>query len=204
MAKGFLRRARPAALLVLAVLAPPAPGAAVEFGDVGVAPEPEPKGSPTHGYTEYRVRVRNNSAERGYKVTLSVPDGSYSARGLDQIRSVSRTVEVGPGQTVTASLLHPVHPVVVGGGMTVRLDGRLQEKAVPLAVYSLAPGGRGGWARGGYAPSLGYPGGDAPVVLVSARLGDAFRPPFLGGGPGGPMLWPGAPEEADPEPGGEG
>src|SRR5262245_53597522 len=166
MAKGLLPRALPAALLGLALLAPRAPGAAVEFGDVVIAPEPEPKGGPTHGYTEYRVRVRNNSAERGYKVTLSVPDDSYSARGLDQIRSVSRTVEVGPGQTVTASLLHPVHPIVVGGGMTVRLDGRLQERVVPLALYSLAPGGRGGWAPGGFAPGLGYGGGGAaPVVL---------------------------------------
>ncbi len=166
----MLRLAAPAALLALLVCAflPAAAEAKTTYGEIVLEVEAAPQGTTAHGYSEYRFQIVNRSADRGHQVTLSLPHQSFGGRYDTSIRSVSQSVEVGAGQTVTVSLLCPPRPEVNGRGVAVTIDGQLKEEPVPLNVGA------------GYGSS-----GPSTLVLVSRRVlpgGDPFGP--FGGGPG--------------------
>ncbi|MFO0928270.1 MAG: hypothetical protein U0736_14730 [Gemmataceae bacterium] len=187
------------ALAVALLVASPSPSAAapVVYGDVEVGLESEPRGQPMHGYTEYRIWVRNRSTERSRQVTLELPARGIGGAGL---RSISRTVEVGPGSIVVASLLQPSAPPVNGNGVIVSLDGRRQDDPLPLTPAS---GRAGGFYTGRpptyhAVPATVYPGGGGPetLVLLSQRVDERlYAVPAPGAAPAagpGAML-PGMP-----------
>src|SRR4051812_11146030 len=159
--------ARLAACLLAAGLLPAPAGAATSFGDVVVAVEPEPKGDSSHGYAEYWVVVTNRSGQESHAVTLTLPRPGYAPPG-DHLRAASRSVEVGPGATVRVALLQPGYPVIYGNGLEVRIDGRVQEAAVPLNVRT--PRGLG-YSHRGY---LSSPGSTVPLVLASPGVRSEF------------------------------
>lgn len=186
--------------LLVASAVPPLAAAPVVYGDVEVGLESEPRGQPLHGYTEYRVWVRNRSAERTRQVTLEVPARSIGGAGL---RAISRTLEVGPGRISVASLLQPSAPALAGNGIAVSLDGRRQEDVVPLTPASGRSGSYFSGARPRYyATPTVYPGGPGmeSLVLLSQRVDEklyavplpgAAPPPGAAPGPG--MAVPGMP-----------
>jgi hypothetical protein len=191
------RRARGAGawlLLGVILLSPAAARASpVYFGNIVVNPEPEPKGTSSHGYTEYGVAVTNNSSDRSHRVTLSLPRTSFGLRE-DHIRELSRTLDVGPGATVRFALLQPASPALMGQGITVTIDGRTQDDPVPFNFS------RGGSSYGGrYGPGGMGSGVSQPLVLVSPGVGEEFlkqAQAHFGGGPGfgggAPRMLPGA------------
>jgi hypothetical protein len=197
------------ALAAVPLLAHPAP-AQTTFGDIVVSVLPEPKGNASHGYTEYRVVLLNRSRDRSHTVTLSLPADAPRRPYEDFLRSVSRTVEVGPGLRVPVSLMHPNRPAPFGSGLLLRIDGRQEERVRLNIPSSGGSGGYGPYRRYGTRP-LGYAVGSGgptePLVLVSARVGEGFKlpeppgagAPGMGGvpGPGGGGMAP------EPPPGGE-
>jgi hypothetical protein len=143
------------------------------FGDIVVVARNEPGGNSTHGYTEYVFVVTNRSADRTHRVELTVPRDSYSRGVGDSIRSISREIEIGPGLTENVSLWQPDRPGVFGHGLGVRIDGRLQDRAVPLNIASGSGTSSGGHYRH-YGPTfamksatIGGPGGSGALLLIS-------------------------------------
>jgi hypothetical protein len=192
-----------AAVGALLLTALPAPAKeSTTYGDVAVAVESEPRNDSRHGYAEFVFTVNNRSRDRAHRVTLTLPRDDYAWYG-DRIRSVSRTVEVGPENTVRVALLVPFFPPVTGGNLRVAIDGRDQED--PVRLSRISSGGRGiPFGRSSYA--IGAGSGSEPLVLVSQKVsgdfmvkinpiqrllplasaGPAGGPGMMGGGPGGP------------------
>src|SRR5215469_2742475 len=98
------------AALGMAVLLPAAALAqtATKYGDVKILVDPEQRGASTHGYTEFGFRVVNEG-ENKRRVTLTL-GGKSGRRFGDHLRSVSRTVEVGPKADVRIALYQPADP----------------------------------------------------------------------------------------------
>src|SRR4051794_22706675 len=126
-------------LLLLAGL-PAASAAPMKFRDVEIGVESEPRGQPFHGYTEFRLWVRNHGSEQR-RVRLVVPASTITGRGSGGIRSIGREITVDPGRVGVVSLLQPAAPDVPGSGATVFIDGRKQEDGIPLATASGRAGG---------------------------------------------------------------
>lgn len=188
-----------AALLTLGVVASAGLQAApVSYGDIEVGIESEPRGQGSHGYTEYRLWVRNRSAERTRQVTLVLPANSMGGPGASGIRSISRSVEVGPGSVVSTALLQPAAPDVAGNGVTVLIDGRRQDEFVPLTLTSGRSGsfstGRGRH-RGVYASHKSPGAPNETFVLLSQRVDERLYavPPPGRARPGPGMPAPGMP-----------
>lgn len=126
-------------MLGVLLLASPVEGAKVSYSDyaIEVSLDVEPRGNPSHGYTEYRIQVINRGSERTRQVTLMFPGNTISGRGgATGIRSISRTVEVGPGRASMVSLFQPIQPDVPGNGLVVYIDGRKQDDQVPMTPVS--------------------------------------------------------------------
>jgi hypothetical protein len=136
----------------------------------------------SHGYNEWVFGLTNTSKESPHTVTLTLPARSYAIGG-DQIREITRTVEVKPSQTVRVSLLQPCLPALAGDGLAVAVDGRTQEEPIRL---TFAPSTRG-------LVSSPYGSGGPLLVLVSNRMKEdllrgglpAFPPPGMPGGSAG-------------------
>jgi hypothetical protein len=165
--------------------------AAVTYGDLEMAILPEPKGQHSHGYTEYRILVRNKGSERTRRVTLVVPGETYGPR-RGALQGVSRTVDVGPGLIAPVSLLQPAQPDVMGRGIKVIIDGRQEEAMLPLNPVSTM-GGMGAYGYGrAYGPRRAYMytgmsmGTSHPLLLVSRDVNENFfkrtvTAPVMGG-----------------------
>ena len=69
----------PLAVLLLLLIAGPA--AAVTFGEIEVVPATEPRGQPSHGYTEYRLIVRHKGKDRAHQVSLRFPGSEGREQG---------------------------------------------------------------------------------------------------------------------------
>jgi hypothetical protein len=106
------------------------------FGDITVSPEPMPafQQPPSYGYIEYRITLTNKSTTDAHRVTLDIPryKGSWYNHYL---RSLRRTVEVGPSSSVTVSLWQPNLPIP-GSGVDVIIDGRSQTQT-PLKTVQM-------------------------------------------------------------------
>jgi hypothetical protein len=118
-------------VLLAAAFPSPLRAAKMIYGDIQVSIVAEPHGSGSHGYMEYVVAVENTSQERAHRVTLTIPHEPLPVR-MDSIRSLSRSVDVGPGRLVRVSLLQPDLPAIYGRGLAVTVDGLRGEDPVPL------------------------------------------------------------------------
>ncbi len=154
-----------AGVLLLAGLSAPAKEATT-YGDVAVAVEAEPRNESHHGYSEFVFTVANRSRDRAHRVTLTLPRDDFNYFS-DRLRSVGRTVEVGPESTVRVALLVPIYPPVLGNNLRVGIDGRDQE--APVRLGRISSGGRGG----SYAMSSPG-GGNMPLVLIGQKVAIDF------------------------------
>ena len=119
------------------------------------------------------------------RVTLSLPRYTYG--GYEAfIRSISRTIEVGPGQTVSVSLFSPTRPGAAGQDVLVRIDGEEKKESVPLSITGTRGGHSYGYRKGYSASTVG---GTQTLLLVSQQVGRDFQP-----------VW-GAPMKPAPGPG---
>ena len=134
---------------------------ATSYGDVKVLADPEPKGTSGHGYTEYAFTL-TNSGQQPHSVTLSLLGDNGRTYG-DHIRSISRTVKVGPGSSVRATLYQPHNPPLLGEDVTVAIDGKNQAPAIELRTVRLTdPGFRPGRF------------GSGPLILLSQDVSADF------------------------------
>jgi len=182
-------------ILGLLCAADPSWAAPVAYGDVIIDPEPEPRGEMFHGYAEYRFWVSNKNKERAYRVRLELP----ADRTRSGLNSVSRTIEIGPGQTATLSLLQPAAPPTSGHGANVYIDGVLQRDN-PLrfnviygrsGISSQGAGRRGMFYYG--SPSVSD---ESALMLISQRINEEF---VKAGNSGRvPMVMPGGPGPVPP------
>src|SRR5438270_350059 len=82
-------------------------------------------------------------------------------------------------------------PALLGRGLAVRIDGRRQEDMVPINFAPTAASSvRGFGFRRGVGMSMGFsPAGPSgqPLVLLSQRVGEAFRLPEPPAPPAGMM-----------------
>jgi hypothetical protein len=175
-----MAKLRRAAGIVTLLLALPATGRG-QFDDVKIVAEGEPKGHSNHGYLEYRLLVQNNGSERARRVTLSLPKEAHVGRGLDHLRWVRRSVEVGPGQKAWVSLLCPNRPALRGDGVEVAIDGRTWEEVVPLSPRNFTGEMGGHYMRYGSRMGVFMGAGGSmmttgPLVLYSQRVGEKLDP----------------------------
>lgn len=107
------------------------------YGEVEVSLVSEPPTPSTHGYAEVWIRITNRSTTTAHEVRLTLPKHTYYS-GSDILRAVSRTVTIEPGKTVRVSLSYPEQHSLEGEGVSVVIDGRKQEDALPvrMATYS--------------------------------------------------------------------
>ncbi len=185
-----------------AAMFPAAAQSAERVGDVWVSVEPIPnpdnRGGENrgteHGYVEYRVQLRNESASEQI-VYLSYPERRPGSGGVE----ATRAVRIAKGQEVSVSLYRPPLPAS-GQGLQVRVEG--VEKPKVLSVPDLY--------RPNYSPyRYGY--GSEPatptVVLLSRSVPQDFCDPAVaakssaGSSPGyptPPAPMPEAPAGASP------
>jgi hypothetical protein len=150
--------------------------------------------SPPHGYVEYRVLAKNKSSE-SHRLRLVIPQNNYSTPP-NYLSAITREVEVGPAAEVSFSLFQPNLPLN-GNGVQVVIDGRPQERTLPLGpqrgtqvVYSFGTTTyqpvvllslvmnnlQGQWFRGGHIPPSAGGGGIAFGNYQFSSLGqDGFR-----------------------------
>lgn len=181
-----------AAILVCLLFAPTAWAQAFTFGDVKISRYSEPQGATTHGYTDYRFLVQNESKDTTHEVRLGLPGDDRPGRG-GYIQEVSRFAKVEPGKSVLVSVLVPAEPVAYGNGVNVWIDGRKQNDRVSLTV-----------SAGGRSHRHGMGLGSEQLILYSQRVPEQFFTPVragLGGmggmhgggmgiGPGGGLVVP--------------
>ena len=200
MAEATSRRLRLSAFLVLALTAFPVPARALTttFGDIEITPQPPPKGDIWHGYCEYVFHVHNKSTTQPHTVSLSIPfdEGRFAPDGV--IRELRRSVQVGADETVRLSLLQPDHPPIHGSDVAVTIDGRRQERELPLRPKKTQS------TRRYYYPRRGYSMASAGMVEALVLTGPGVQPlprqepampaaPGMGGAPGMAGM-PGFPE----------
>lgn len=102
----------------------------VRFGDIEIHAESPSDLETTHGYAEHRISVVNHSREQAHQVTLILPEESQSFTG---VRSISRTVEVGPSAKMVVSLWQP--PLnMQGANISVLIDGEEQRDSVSVPM----------------------------------------------------------------------
>jgi hypothetical protein len=142
------------------------------YGDVVIAVVSEPRGQHSHGYCEYVLSIINHSHDRSHVVTLRMPQDSFGYY-TEFIRSLTRTVEVGPDSAARVSLLQPYYPAMTGSGVKVAVDGRTYDEIVPLAPAAslLGVGGRFFPAGGGSMAVAGT----SPLIRVSKGVPVEFR-----------------------------
>jgi hypothetical protein len=120
-------------LMLLAVLLPATASGqtATPYGDVTIIPDPEQRGFSGHGYTEYGFKVVNRS-EHERRVTLTLPFQGDQRQYGDHIRSIRRTVKVGPQADARVVLYQPADPPLLSNDVLVTIDGKKQAEPTRL------------------------------------------------------------------------
>lgn len=157
-------------LALVLLLLGASPAFAIQYGEVIVAIEDEPREESKHGYKEYWLRIDNKSESKNHVVKLSLPRPGETDLG-DPIRAVTRTVTVEPGKSVRVSLAYPERFSLAGSEIGVAIDGSEQKTPIPL---SLSPSGR-------YSSSLRHTSfsyvsrsESSPLVLCSKDIDPRF------------------------------
>jgi hypothetical protein len=207
MAEATLGRLRLGTCVLLGLLlAPPVQAITMTFGDIEITPGPAPKGTSAHGYFEYVFHIVNTSADRPHIVSLSIPYENYVIRG-DSLRELRRTVQVGAKETVHLFLLQPDQPPISGRDVAVVIDGRLQDRELPLKPSESLRRyhrGRGIVTYSGtpIEPLILMGGGVKPFPTTAPVPGGPRGGPGMPGGPGGGPGMPGGPGGGPGMPGG--
>ncbi len=150
-----------------------APAAAWEkrYGDVVIRVLPDLPQSTTHGYHEFPFQVTNESPATSHRVTLAGPATAQADIGLHSLRTIERTVTVGPRSSVRLALMQPSLPVF-GSGLRVSIDGLPQRGTIPWSSghpeYWVAPAGRYSSAHSAHRSRR---------ILISQRLTEVGFPP---------------------------
>lgn len=85
--------------------------AADRFGDIAVSPQSTISGITRQGYFEHQLLVSNDSAKRSHDVTIVFPSSSASPPGF-YLRSMKRTLTVGPNSTVVFKMWQPAFQTI--------------------------------------------------------------------------------------------
>ena len=159
----------PLRILLACLLSFTIPVFADHFGDIDVTPITIANGNTYHGYHEFRFLIENHSGKSNHKVTLVIPDRSYSSG--NSIGRLSRSISLGPEQRAMVPMWQPPLPINGNNQMRVLVDGN-EEGALnlPDPTRHLA---MSSYSMGGY-PYRGPYGGSSPgtptAVLVSRSL----------------------------------
>jgi hypothetical protein len=129
--------------------------AAERFGDILIAPEKVRWDPSQHGYLEYAIVVTNQSATEAHEVRLTIPKTKFRYQP-NALRSLSRTVRVGPASSVRVALWQPDLPLG-GDGLEVTIDGQTRQRLVTITLYQ---------SRGTRLEPQRF-GREKPFVLVS-------------------------------------
>ncbi len=140
------------------------------YGDILVRALPDLPQSTTHGYHEFPFQVSNEST-RTRQVTLSGPDAVQTGVGMHRLRSLERTVTIGPRASVRLALLQPPMPVF-GSGLRVTIDGRRQDEVIPWSS-----GHPEYWVGSVGRVASGTAGDRSRRVLISPSLTEQTFPP---------------------------
>ena len=130
-ASGALRAARYAMAIwccLLLLLTPPALAGSATYGDVTINLDPPPGDSSNYGYAVYRLTVTNRGPA-ARTVTVTLPAQSYG--GGDHLRSLTKTLRVGPNATAAADLTQPAISLS-GNSARVAIDGSAQRDLLPV------------------------------------------------------------------------
>ncbi len=142
-----------------------------KYGDVEILVFRDHGGQASHGYTEWRFALTNHNKDKNHRVSLEFPHLKYGGSG---IRSLSRTVEVGPGQTLVTSIFQPARPRVQGANLEVTIDGQRKEEVISFrpaeSAASVPQSYRGGRVFFSHATSTT----NDTLVLSSQRIPDNF------------------------------
>ena len=166
---GRVRRLLTAGVLAV-VISVPATAREFRYGDIVVRALPDLPQSTTHGYHEFPFQVINESAV-SRRVTLSGPDAAHAGAGLHSLRTIERSITVGPRSSVRLALWQPPLPTF-GSGLRVSVDGRPQREIIP-------------WSSGHpeyWIGAIGHRSGSRPAhrsrrILISPRLSEDGFPP---------------------------
>ena len=143
------------------------------FGDVIVAVEPLPIPSNVaaigRGYTEFRIRLTNQSATDEHDVALIYPAPEYQ-ESYDHIARITRRVRLARGSTMTIPLLQPALEVA-GRDLAVEVDGKRFDWTVNMPPAPPRQMYYGPW-RHVYGPT---PGSGCVAILASRAVPETFR-----------------------------
>jgi hypothetical protein len=120
----------------------------------------------THGYVEYRLTVRNESAE-AHRVAVTVPRSRPGGAGGNYLRSLRRAIEVGPKSAATLSLFQPDLPIHFGNDLEVEIDGQVQRETLVLNLQSNR--GRGLSGMHGGPVMVGGAGPQVPAYVLTPQ-----------------------------------
>jgi hypothetical protein len=150
----------PLRLLLLGLLSFSIPAFAERFGDIDITQITVANGNTYHGYHEFRFLVENHSIKYTHKITLVIPDRSYSSG--NSVGRLSRTINVGPEQRALIPMWQP--PLPINGNNQVRV---LED--------------------GDEVGALNMPDPTRHVTMSSYMMGGySYRTPYGGGSPGTP------------------
>lgn len=146
-------------LLVWSCLLPHALVATTVYKDIAINVALPLVAETTHGYASYRITLTNTSTTAAHEVALTLPYKNYSYSRYNHIRSISRTVVVGPSSTVVVALAQPALQLA-GEDLRVAIDG-MEQAPIPV------PSSRHG--RNNYYDS------HQRFILISRAVGEDFR-----------------------------
>ena len=117
------------------------------YGDIAVEsgvlmyPEMEAtRGYAMHGYAMHRIKIKNRSKNKTYRVTLRLPEGRASRKHAQNcLHSISKTIEIAPSTIECVTLFQPALPLY-GILCAVYINGKRQQKVMPLALSLSAHG----------------------------------------------------------------
>ena len=139
------------------------------FGDIDITPITIANGNTYHGYHEFRFLIENHSLKYSHKVTLVIPDRSYSSG--NSVGRLSRTVNLAPEQRALVPIWQP--PLPINGDNQVRVlvdDDEAGAFSLPDPSRHLT---MNAYSMGGYSYRMPYGGGSPATqtaVLVSRSL----------------------------------
>ncbi|MCP4345463.1 MAG: hypothetical protein GY795_08045 [Desulfobacterales bacterium] len=96
------------------------------FGDIKIEYHVTSEEQSSHGYFDYRITITNYSQTASHQVAITFPRDARTYG--NSIHSLSRSVTVSAGSTVTFSMLQPPLPLSYSNKTSVYIDGIFQKK----------------------------------------------------------------------------
>lgn len=121
---------------------------ATNFGDISITIVSAPSAESYHGYAEWSFMITNTAPKKSHRVTLVMPEQTYSYG--DHLKSISRSVTVGPSTSAKMSMFQPAVGMN-GSRISVYIDGRRQERSFTQS-FGFHASRSSYYSRGGTAP----------------------------------------------------